>query len=174
MSQPDERVDNAEAFMWAQLNKSLERQGNPEAVLYVRHLIKARPEAPSTEGPYTRVRLTLLQRTSRYNSRYSAVTGERLAWHMDELGADSRKRLPEAELMEVARRAAEPPADAVLVSSGFHSILSNVTFRAHWKHYVDGVEVEGDNIHVSVNASHGKVYSLSRQWRDVQSEPRWR
>jgi len=169
----DPGIAAAEETVFRLLAAALERQGSPEALLYLRHILSARVEGEKREGGLRRVRLRLYQRTSDYSVQLSGVTGERRGWHFAALGRDSDESLEPERALEAATHAAAPPDDAVLEHSGYEEQGGEPVFVARWRHVVDGVAVERDFIHVLVNGSTGKPFLMQRSWRAVDERPRW-
>jgi hypothetical protein len=173
---PEEQqaVERAEDFLWRVLERDLERQGTPEAVLYLKHELMARPEKLEALGPYKRVSFGMHQRISEYTARYNPLTGARRAWFFTAFSERSGKGLSKEQALEVARKAANPPEDAVLEVAEYEVQAEEPVFVARWAHYVEGLRVERDFIQVLVNGDLGRAFSVERHWHEINEEPSWR
>jgi hypothetical protein len=159
----------AEAFLWRHLAAALERRGHDEAALQLRHQLKAvdegeGPEGEGHEGGFKRVRLGLFARVSEMPVTYDASTAERRSWVLTALEAGRGAALSRADALELATRAAMPPAGAVLVSAEYEEQGGAPVFVARWAHREDGIPLERDFIQVLVNGATGQVFAVHRQW----------
>ncbi len=170
----DPGLEAAEEFVFQSLKGQLERAGEPEAVLYLRHLISTQIESVQQEGTRRRVRLKLYQRTSDFSVQLNAVTGELRGWYFAALREHPGRDLDPAEALAVATKAAAPPADAELEHSGYEEQAEEPVFVARWRHVVDGIPVERDFIHVLVNGATGRAFMMQRHWHEPNEEPSWR
>jgi hypothetical protein len=173
---PEEQrtLESAETFIWRSLERELEQQGTPEAVLHLKHLIQARPEKIEAKGPYKRVTFGMFQRISEYTAQYSPLTGEQRSWFFTAFSERCGKGLSKEQALEVARKAANPPEDAVLETADYEAQAGEAVFVARWGHYVEGLRVERDFIQVLVNGELGRAFSVERIWHEVNEEPSWR
>jgi hypothetical protein len=173
---PEEQrtIERAESFLWRVLERDLERQGTPEAVLHLKHELQARVEKIESQGPYKRVTLGMFQRISEYAAQYSPLTGERRSWFFTAFSERCGKGLSKEQALEVARKAAIPPEDAVLETADYEIQAGEPVFVARWAHYVKGLRVERDFIQVLVNGDLGRAFSVERHWHSVDEEPSWR
>ena len=168
------RLARAEDFVFQSLQAQLERRGEPEALLYLRHLVSAHVESVKSEGTRRRLRFKLYQRTSDYSVQLNAVTGELRGWYFAALREHAGNDVDPAEALAIATAAAEPPSDAVLEHSGYEEQGDEPVFVARWHHVVDGVRVERDYIHVLVNGGTGRAFMVQRHWHELNEEPSWR
>jgi hypothetical protein len=157
--------------VFASLQRRLENDGEGDAALYLRHLLRVVPVGSEEAGPYRRHRVRLYQRASDYSARYNAVTGERLSWLFEMLGRGARPGLSSEECLRIAIQIAQPPADAVLEAAAFEQAAADTVFRARWMHVRDGVPVEYDYIQVLVNPATGHAFAHHRKWHAVDPEP---
>jgi hypothetical protein len=164
----------AEALIWRVLQRDLEREGSPEAGLYLKHLLQAKLEKIEPQGSYKRVTFGMYERISEYTAQYSPITGERRSWFFTAFSERCEQGLSKAQALEVARKAAELPQDAVLEVADYEMQAGEPVFVARWAHFVNGVRVERDYIQVLVNGGLGRAFSVSRHWHMVDEEPSWR
>ena len=167
-------VRAAEEQLFRSLAGDLERAGTPEAVLYLRHLLRATPLSVEPEGKLRRVKLQMQQRTTDYAVQLDAVTGEQTGWYFSALSADPGDAFPADECLAAATRAAAPPDGSVLEHAGYEEQGEQPVFVARWTHVLQGVPVERDYIQVLVNGTHGKPFAWSRRWHAVDPKPGWR
>jgi hypothetical protein len=167
-------VGRAEQFLFQIIRRDMERQGEAEAVLYLRHLLSARVESVQQQGQFSRIRFKMYQRTSDYSVQLNAVTGEQTGWYFSALAADPSDAFATEKALQAATRAAQPPDDAVLEHAGYEEQGEEPVFVAHWKHVVNGLPVERDFIHVLVNGASGRAFAVQRCWHAVDPNPSWR
>jgi len=167
-------IERARDAVFRIIERDLERQETPEAILTLRHFIQARPEKLERRGPYKRVSFGMYQRISEYATRYSPVTGEQRSWLFTAFAERCRKRLSKAQALELATKAANPPKDAVLEAADYEEQAGDMVFVARWAHAVGGVRVERDYIQVLVNGELGRVFAVHRNWHTVDEKPSWR
>jgi hypothetical protein len=170
-SSNDPGVSAAEELLWATLARDLERQGTPEAVLHLRHLLSVRLEGVAPEGRLRRARFVLHQRTGDYEARYSGTTGEPLGWYFSALAEGLDDALPPERALELARAAVELPPGAELVSAEYEEQGGERVFVARWRHVHEGVPVERDVIQVLVNGGIARVFGVHRRWHEVDERP---
>ncbi|WP_342377425.1 hypothetical protein NVS55_38975 [Myxococcus stipitatus] len=173
---PEERrtLERAEDQVFRVIERDLERQQTPDAVLYLKYLLMARPEGVERKAGYKRVRFGMYQRTSEYVARYSPITGEQCSWVFSAFAERCGAGLGKAEALELATQAAAPPEDAVLEVADYEVQGGERVFVARWGHVVDGVRVERDYIQVLVNGELGRVFAVHRRWHPVDAEFSWR
>lgn len=167
-------IERARDAIFRVLERDLERQQTPEAVLYLRHLLQARVEGVERKGSHQRLRFGMYQRVSEYAARYSPVTGEQRSWVFAAFAERCGRGLSKEEALEVATKAANPPEDAVLEVAGYEPQAGEDIFVARWAHVVDGIRVERDYIQVLVNGALGRAFAVHRRWHTVDEEPSWR
>ena len=171
---PDPGAAAAERFVFDALRGEFERREAAEAALYLKHLIKAVPQPPQAGPGYRRVRLRLHQRVSDYAAEYSVDSGDRSMWSFSLLGEDSSEGIDRQKALEIATKAAQPPADAVLESAEYEVQGDASVFSARWVHVHQGMPVENDFIMVLVNGATGRPFVLHRCWHTVDEKPSWR
>jgi hypothetical protein len=167
-------AEAAEAFAFRSLERALEAAGTPEAVLHLRHLLRARLVAVEPEGRIRRVRLQMQQRLSDYAVQIDAVSGEPTGWYFSALAADPGDAVPAEEALAAATRAAALPEGAALEHSGYEEQGEEPVFVARWAHREGGIPVERDYIQVLVNGATGRPFALSRRWHALDPKPSWR
>lgn len=167
-------IERARDAVFRVLRRDLERQGTPEAVQYLEHLIQARAETVEPKGPYRRVKLGMYQRVSEYSAKYSPVTGEQRSWLFPAFAERCGRGLTKAQAIEVAKKAAQPPEDAVLEVADYEEQAGEEVFVARWAHFVNGIRVERDYIQVLVNGALGRAFAVHRNWHTVDEKPSWR
>lgn len=167
----DTPVATAEAALWATLAGRIEAQGAPEAVLQLRHLVRARleEEEEPARGP-RRIRFSLHQRASEYTVRYNARTGDTMAWFFDGLMERCTAGHDRDACLAAAQSVAQPPPAAEIETAEFEEEGDTAVFVARWRHVVDGVLVDGDYIQVLVNPRTAKPFGMHRRWHDVIQE----
>ncbi|MBN1208023.1 MAG: hypothetical protein JXB05_24375 [Myxococcaceae bacterium] len=169
-----EAIERARAAVFRVLERDLERQETPEAIQYLQYFIQARPEGVEQQGPYKRVTFGMHQRISEYSTRYSPVTGEQRSWLFAAFSERCGRGLTKAQALEVAKKAAQPPEDAVLEVADYEEQAGEEVFVARWGHFVNGIRVERDYIQVLVNGAMGRAFAVHRNWHTVDEEPSWR
>jgi len=170
----DPSIQRARDAVFRVIERDLERQETPEAILTLRHFLQARAEKVEQQGPYKRVSFGMYQRISEYAARYSPVTGEQRSWLFTAFAERCRKGLSKAQALELATKAANPPEDAVLEVADYEEQAGDEVFVARWAHVVEGVRVERDYIQVLVNGELGRVFAVHRNWHTVDEKPSWR
>lgn len=163
----DTRSKRAEEFLWNHYRRALERNGQAEAALELRHHLMARQTGVSERDGFTSVTFDVHLRTSEFSVKLNAEDGETLGWYFDLLAEDSNDTLPAAEAQRAAETAAQPPPDAVLAYARYEDVAGRSVFVAHWGRVVDGVPVERDYIHAYVNGRTGRVFGVFRKWHDI-------
>lgn len=167
-------AEAAEEYVFRSLARELERAGTPEAVLHLRHLLRARLESVTPEGRLRRVQVRMLHRVSDYTVQLNAVTGEQTGWYFAALSQDATRDLPPDEALALATKAAEVPENAVLEHFGYEDQAEQPVFVARWAHRENGVPVERDFIHVLVNGASGRPFACTRRWHALDTKPSWR
>jgi hypothetical protein len=167
-------IERARQAAFRMIERDLERQETPEAVLTLKHFIQARAEKVERKGPYKRVGFGMYQRISEYVARYSPVTGEQRSFLFSAFAERSGKGLSKAQALELATKAASPPEDAILEVADYEEQAGDQVFVARWAHVVDGIRVERDYIQVLVNGELGRVFAVHRHWHTVDEKPSWR
>jgi hypothetical protein len=170
----DASIERAREAVFRVIERDLERQETPEAVLTLKHFIQARAEKVEQKGAYRRVSFGMYQRISEYVARYSPITGEQRSWLFSAFAERSGKGLSKAQALELATKAANPPKDAVLEVADYEEQAGDEVFIARWAHVVDGIRVERDYIQVLVNGELGRVFAVHRHWHTVDEKPSWR
>jgi len=142
--------------------------------IHIKRNRKAVPQPPQAGPGYRRVRLRLHQRVSDYAAEYSVDSGDRSMWSFSLLGEDSSEGIDRQKALEIATKAAQPPADAVLESAEYEVQGDASVFSARWVHVHQGMPVENDFIMVLVNGATGRPFVLHRCWHTVDEKPSWR
>jgi hypothetical protein len=173
-STPPRDIERARAEVFRVLERDLQRQETPEASQYLQYLIQARVEGVAQKGPYKRVTFGMYQRTSEYSAKYSPVTGDQRSWLFAAFSERCGRGLSKAQALEIARKAANPPADAVLEVADYEEQAGEEVFVARWAHVINGIRVERDYIQVLVNGGLGRAFAVHRRWHTVDEEPSWR
>lgn len=168
----DKAVEAAEPVVWSTLQRDLERQGNPEAVLYMQYWVKAVPAgAAQPAGKFKRVPFKLHQRLSDYSARYNAESGEQLSWLFSALMQEPGRKMDVKTGTAIAKDVAKPPADAELAVAEYDDHDASPVFIARWIHKINGVPVERDFIQVLVNGNTKKAFALHRKWHAIDPKP---
>jgi hypothetical protein len=171
---PPRDIERARAEIFRVLERDLQRAEAPEASQYLQYLIQARVEGVEKKGPYKRVTFGMYQRVSEYSTKYSPVTGDQRSWLFAAFSERCGRGLSKAQALEIARKAANPPEDAVLEVADYEEQAGEEVFVARWAHVVDGIRVERDYIQVLVNGGLGRAFAVHRRWHTVHEEPSWR
>ena len=165
----DTQAGRAEEFLWSRYRRALERAGQGEAAMQLRHLAQARQTGVHEQNGFNTISFDLYLRTSDYSVKLNAEDGVLLGWYFDLLAEDGGNTISAPDAQRAAEQAAEPPADAVLAYARYEEVAGRPIFVAHWNHVVQGVPVERDYIHVYVNGKSGRVFGLFRKWHVVDS-----
>lgn len=175
---PDPRAEEikaAEPVVWDSLRRILAADGNPQAQLYLQELVKVgSPQVLDAEiqgRRFKRVRFSVFQLISDYNARFNANSGHPLSWFVGSLMENGGDAMPESEGLEVARRVARPPADAVLEQVGYEEVNGEPVFVARWVHRVNDILVEPDYIHVLINGRTRQPFALRTHWHTPAPQP---
>jgi hypothetical protein len=173
---PEDRnsIARAEEAVFRVIERDLERQGTPEAVLMLKHFVQARPDKVERKGPYKQVAFGMYQRLSEYTARYSPVSGEQRSFFFAAFAERCARGLSKEQALQVATEAANPPEDAVLEVADYETQAGEDVFVARWAHVVDGIRIERDYIQVLVNGELGRVFSVHYNWHTVDGNPSWR
>jgi hypothetical protein len=147
------------------LKAELDERGSGHAAEFLESIIRVREPAENpTSGDVT---LTIQQRLSDYEVRLNSETGELISWFLDVLATGGDTSFPPDEALQLAWRAGNVPSEgAELEISGYETMADRTFFRARWKHFFRGLEVEGDYIEVLINGAARRPFSVSRVWRD--------
>ena len=164
-------VENAEAFLWETISRILQSVGEDMPPDALKTWLQARPESLRHDGGFKRIRFALYHPLADYLAEYNARTGEQMSWRFSVLREGLKRRLDEEVCLDVAREAAQLPADAVLKAYGYEDIGNEPVFSARWSHIHQGLPVEGDYIEVFVNGETGKAYALHRKWHQIDMIP---
>lgn len=160
-----------ENHLWDYLRNELEKSGQGESALYLKHFLMAKPMEPAVRGELIKVPFEMFHRVSDYSIKLDAVDGQVMGWHFGLLSENPGKDVPADEALKAAQEEANPPPGAVLSESGYDQIGGKPVFIARWEHEESGIPVEQDYIHVLVNGKTGKPYSLSRKWHALEFNP---
>jgi hypothetical protein len=171
MSQSESPIQSAEAHLWDYLRRQLEAAGNGDAAEHLKHFLMAKAGEPVVRGDLVLVPFEMLHRVSDYTAKLNAVDGSVMAWHFDLLAEQPGRDLPDAEALDAATKAAQPPPGAKLAKSGYEEMDGQPLFAARWEHEADGIPVEKDFIHVQVNGRTGHAFALNRRWHAPSSQP---
>ena len=167
-------AEAAERYVFESLGRELEQAGTPEAVLHLRHLVRARFVSVQPEGRLRRVRLHMQHRVSEYSVQLNAVTGEQTGWYFSALARDSADGLPAEEALAIATKVAGTLDNAVLEHSGYEQQGEHPVFIARWAHHEQGIPVERDYVHVQVNGATGRAFGVRRRWHALETKATWR
>lgn len=153
------------------LGRELARRGQPEAAIYLEHYLRLVPDQETIlPAGGSKLSTVVTQRLTEYSVRLNARNGELVSWYVDFLARDGDTSAEPEELIELARQAAKPPADARLAVAEYETASGRAFFRVRWRHVYNGLPVEGDYLEALVNAKHKRVFSLARLWRTPQLE----
>jgi hypothetical protein len=160
-----------ENLLWDYLRNELEKTGQGESALYLKHFLMAQPMEPAVRGELIKVPFEMFHRVSDYSIKLDAMDGQVMGWHFGLLSENPGKDVAADELLKAAKEEANPPPGSVLAVSEYDQIGGNPVFVARWEHEEAGIPVERDFIHVLVNGKTGKPYSLSRKWHGLEFNP---
>jgi hypothetical protein len=166
----DPRVAKAEELLWGHYRRAMERAGQGDQAIYLKHHAKARPAGLKEDGGLTTIRFDMHLRASDYSVKLNAQDGGLAGWQFPLLGTDPGQVLSSGDALHAAEEAAKPPADAVLAYARYEEVAGRPVFVARWHHVVKGVPVERDCIHVLVNGKSGRVFGFYRKWHDVHED----
>jgi hypothetical protein len=166
---PDDnpRVARAEEFLWDHYRRALERAGQGDAALQLRHQAMVRRTKVRDQAGFTTVGFDVYLNTSDYSVKLNAEDGAGLGWQFPLLGENGGSSLPPADALRAAEEAARPPAGAVLAYARYEDVGGRPVFVARWHHTQDGIPVERDFIHVYVNGATGRAFGVFRRWHGV-------
>jgi hypothetical protein len=166
----DPRAPKAEEHLWAHYRRAMERSGQGDQAIYLRHQARARPASLKEEGGLTTIGFDMHLRASDYSLKLNPHDGGLAGWQFPLLAENPGRDLMPSDILVTAQEAATPPAGAVLAYSRYEEVAGRPVFVARWHHIKDGVPVERDFIHVLVNGKSGRVFGLFRKWHDVDYE----
>ena len=128
-----------------------------------------KPRKIAQAGAFKQVSFEWYEHVSHYGSSYNAFSGEQMSWYFAFLAQHSGTKTSPKECLEIARKAALPPADAQLEQNEYVEQGDEQYFTAAWQHVHQGVPVERDYLQVLVNGNTGAVFSYARKWRKVDT-----
>lgn len=161
-----------ERFVWAQLARKVERAGFPEEARALReHVDLAEATAPAdlpSPPPGLRVRrFEVRRRVGELAVELNAADASLLSWLFPDLRRPAGKELAPDQALQIAERAATPPAGAVLTEAEYQEVAGDPVFVAAWAHEEGGLRVERDYLRVFVNGRTGQPFGVSRRWHAV-------
>lgn len=168
-------VRASEPVVWDTLRRTLEADGNDEAVTYLEYLTRVQHiesvPVDQDDKRYTRVRFGVYQRLSEYNARYNASSGAPMSWFVSSLMEDGGDAMQPDQGLEIARHVAQPPEDAVLEQSSYEDFNGEPVFVVRWSHWVNGIVVEPDYIHVMINGNTRQAFGFRVHWHMPSPQP---
>lgn len=142
----------------------LVERGSAEATEFVDYFLRLAP-LPNSDI-FTILGFQLQQRTTDYELRLNAHTGELLTWYVDELSKNGNTEMPASEALELARWAGDVPLNESQLEANQYETMADRTFyRARWRHVRQGLRIEGDYIEVLINGRSRKPFFVGRVWR---------
>ena len=161
-----------ERFVWAHLARKVERAGYPEEARAVReHVDLAEvpdPDLQSSPPSGLKVRrFEVRRRVGEFVVDLNATDASLLSWLFPTLRLPAGKELAPDRALQVAERAAAPPAGAVVTEAEYQEIAGEPVFVAAWAHEEGGLRVERDYLRVFVNGRSGQPFCVSRRWHVV-------
>jgi hypothetical protein len=158
-------------FVWAHLARKVERAGFPEEARALREhvdLAEVLDPADLPSVPSLRVqRFEVRRRVGELVVELNASDASLLSWLFPPARLPAGKDLGRDQALQIAERAAAPPAGAVLTEAEYQDVGGDPVFVAAWAHEEDGLPVERDYLRVFVNGRTGQPFSVSRRWHVV-------
>ena len=99
----------------------------------------------------------------------NANDGEMLSWTFAKLAEGDGPPPSVSAALALSIEAAQPPAGAVLVHSGYEDMGGRPVFVAQWAHHHEQILVERDFIRVLVSGASGRVFAVHRRWHTVDA-----
>lgn len=162
-----------ERFVWAHLARKVERAGFPEEARALREHVDFAEvpdpaDLPSSPPAGLKVRrFEVRRRVGELVVELNAADASLLSWLFPTLRLPASKELAPDQALQVAERAASPPAGAVLTEAEYEEVAGEPVFVAAWAHEEGGLRVERDYLRVFVNGRTGQPFSVSRRWHAV-------
>ena len=165
-------AENALELAWQQVESDLKTRVGQDAATHAREVLKLVPQKASRdENQCSFWSFQLWRFFTTCDVEIDQTTKEIIGWYVEALQNDAPDRvISQAAAIQSAR----PELTATQGVSG-----PQVTFAkagdaeqasVYWWHAEDGVNVEGDQTTVLLNATSGKPYSVSRKWRKIAPE----
>lgn len=156
----------AEDWLDAFARRELALRGEDEAAHFLADFVSlvTMAEEPLPDGGRRWI-VDRLQNHGECSVRQNAVTGEAISWYIEGLAEDGDESHPAGDMLALATATLQPPEDAVPAGAGYETQGDRTLFRARWRHEIGGIPVEGDYMEALVNGRHGKVFAVSRRWR---------
>lgn len=171
MAELDSSSTRAEQYIWENMGRQLEKQGQGEAAGQLQHHLRALLENVKEEPGGLRVyRFELQHRVSDYSVKLNANDGSLMGWQFSLLGEDSRGDVGSERAQAAANEAAQLPPNAFLETARFEDAADRKVFLARWIHKENDVPVERDYIQVLVNSKTARAFFFSRKWHTVDPE----
>lgn len=168
----DPQARSAGQIAWKQIEEDLRERVGPDVAEQARGLV--------TITPLTAMRDELGRRLYRYriwtffstcDVSMEEESGEVVAWHVEAFQADAEEcRLTEATARELAQPELQGTSGTQGPSVTFGRTADRAKATVHWWHVEDGVNIEGDQTTVLLNAYNGKIFSVARKWRTIRPE----
>ena len=170
--QDSREFDTARRTLFEVLERGLAERGSPEAAPYVHRMFSPRhAETVTTPSGYRVVRMRVFGRFSTYTARHDARTGEQRSMTLGALIKDGGRDLTREEAVRIATSALQPPEGAQLEVAEYDEAAGQPFFFLRWAHLHGGVRVEKDHLHVMLNGKSRRIFSWSRRWHAVSTEP---
>lgn len=171
MADSDSTASRVEKYIWQNLGKQLERQGQGAAAGQLQHHLRASlQKVEDGPGGLRTYRFDMQHRVSDYTVSLNANNGSLMGWQFSLLGEDSNGDIGSDRALTAAREAAQLPPNAVLETAAFEDAGDRKVFLARWIHKENNVPVERDYIQVLVNSKTGKPFFLSQKWHKINPE----
>ena len=162
----------AETLAWQQIEKAMTARSGSEAAKMARQAFKLTALNTLRDPEGTEFRKYRLWRYySICDVGIDETTKEIVSWYMEALQADApHRRITEDAAVQVARTELKATDGVQGPKIYYQKTGDNENVTVYWWHAEEGVNVEGDQTTVLVNAATGKVFSVARKWRKISRE----
>ena len=163
----DAEAKAAEQLAWKEVEDDLRKRVGPDVAQQARDVLKLTPVAAVHDETGRRVYAYRLWRFfTTCDVSIEETTNEIVAWYIEAFQAEApERRITETEAAALARSELKAPGGFHGPSASFGKTGEDEKITVHWWHEEHGINVEGDQTTVLLNATTGRIFSVSRKWR---------
>lgn len=168
----DPDAGSAEQLAWKQIEEDLSKRVGPDVAEEAHSLVKITPLTATRDELGRRLyRYRVWTIFSTCDVSIEEKSREVVAWHVEAFQADSEEcRLTEAAAKKFAQPELKAREGVQGPSVTFGKMADQAKATVHWWHVEEGINIEGDQTTVLLNAWNGKIFSAAHKWRKIPSE----
>ena len=168
----DSEAKRADELAWQQIEAGVAFRAGPEAAKQARQAFKLVPVSAARDSAGRCIRIyRLWQFFSAVDVSIEETKKEVIGWHIEALQAKApERRINEAAAIQAAGSELKASDGVQGPDVTFNKVGDAEKATVHWWHGEEGINVEGDQTTVFVNATTGKVFSVARKWRKIPRE----